>query len=82
MLTKRTNILFSQEMWQMLEYLSRERGQSVGDLVRQAVNNCLSDENKLTRQKKALEEIRKIQKKLPRFKKINYAELINAGRHV
>lgn len=82
MLTKRANILFSEDMWKMLEFLAREKGQSVGELVRQTIENCLSTEDQLAQQKKAIQKIREIQKTLPKFRKIDYKGLINAGRHI
>ena len=70
MLNKRGNVLFSYEMWQTLKYLSREKGESVSELIRQAVNNCLLDESEQLMRADALKEIKRIR---PHFKgKIDY----------
>jgi len=39
MLTKRTNILFSEQEWQLLTTLATQKTTSVGQLVRHAVAN-------------------------------------------
>lgn len=41
MLTKRTNILFDEKLWEILTRLAQEKKTSVGDLVRKAVEAIL-----------------------------------------
>lgn len=78
MLNKRGNILFSDEIWQTLEYLSREKGESISELIRQAVEKIYVQDAILEKRRKAWEEIKRIR---PHFKgKIDYKALINYGR--
>jgi hypothetical protein len=78
MLTKRTNLLFEEDLWQTLTAIASQKNTSVGDLVRKAVRRVYIDTEKVQTRKQAIEKIfriRKIQKK-----PVNYKALINYGR--
>lgn len=77
MLTKRTNILFDENLWKTLTAEANRRKTSVGKLVREAVTKMYVQDEELTKRKKAYEEILRIRK---RVKGINYKEYINYGR--
>lgn len=78
MLTKRTNILFDENLWKTLTAEAVKRRTSVGKLVREAVKKMYARDEELERRREAIEHIKKIRKK---FKgKIDYKELINYGR--
>lgn len=78
MLSKRTNILFDENLWQALIALAKKRNVSAGKLIREAVREKYIPDTKLSETKNLLEDIERIR---PRFKgKIDYKELINYGR--
>jgi len=77
MLTKRTNILFDENLWKLLKTEASRRKTSVGKLVRDAVAKMYAREEELEERRKALDHILKIRK---RVKGINYKEYINYGR--
>lgn len=77
MLTKRTNILFDQETWKLLKLVAKQRKLSIGETIRQAVKKTYLEDKKTTQTEKAHQAILKHRKK---FKKLNYKQLINAGR--
>lgn len=52
MLTKRTNILFDEELWSILVAEAVKQKTSVGDLVRFAARKMYSDGGKIRTQKK------------------------------
>mgnify|MGYP001562827765 FL=1 len=78
MLNKRANILFEDKRWKDLLVLARVRGTSVGELIRNAVNNSYFNDAFALQRSQAWKDIlatRKI------FKgKFNYEEYINYGR--
>lgn len=78
MLTKRTNILFEQELWDKLSLLAKESDVSVGELIRRAVKERYFEDNRQEEIAKAIQRIRALRK--PQKKNINYKELINYGR--
>lgn len=57
MLTKRTQILFDKNLWNILVGISRKENTSVGELVRVAVREKYEEEELLQRRKKAVEDI-------------------------
>jgi len=77
MLTKRTNILFDDKMWQLLASKAKKHKTSVGKLVREAVVKMYVRDEELETRRRAIERILKIRK---RVKGINYKEYINYGR--
>ena len=81
MLTKRTNILFDQHLWNQLTKLSKKQNASVGELIRTAVEEYyeLKDDTqqKIQRACNAIEATRKRVKG-----KLDYKDLINYGRKV
>lgn len=79
MLTKRTNILFDEELWQKLVALSRSQKISIGEIVRDAIEEKLSRQAELEKRKAAIEATLKHRPK-PFKGKIDYKALINAGR--
>ncbi len=76
MLTKRTNLLFEEELWQLLAAKAAEKELSVGELVRQAVRRVYIEDN----QGRILQASRKILANRKFGRKIAYQALINYGR--
>ena len=82
MLTKRTHILFDEEMSSMLARLAQQQATSVGSLVRRAVKKTYKD-IRLTKRNKRHNAVRALmawQKKIGTFKHIDYRALIEDGR--
>ena len=79
MLTKRTHIMFEQVLWEKLSQLSKSQNTSIGQLVRDAVEKRLDQEELLAIRAKAIEDIKRIRPK-PFKGNIDYKELINYGR--
>ena len=77
MLTKRTQILFDENLWFCLVSLSKLQDTSVGELVRRAVKSAYCDNSKELQNGKAIDHILSTRKKV---NKIDYKELINYGR--
>ncbi|PIY71902.1 hypothetical protein COY87_03745 [Candidatus Roizmanbacteria bacterium CG_4_10_14_0_8_um_filter_33_9] len=77
MLTKRTNILFDQEMWAKLSVVAKQEQTSVGDLIRKAVIKIYIDKSRTSEKQQAIDTIMavKLQKK-----KLNYRDLIKYAR--
>ena len=78
MLTKRTNILFDQNLWDTLTLEARKRKSSVGKLVREALAKMYLQDEELEERKKAFAHILKIRKVSKN--RIDYKALINYGR--
>lgn len=78
MLTKRTQILFDENIWKKLTQLARAQTTSVGQLIREAVKEKYLKEADFVRQRETLEEIERIRPRLAQ--KIDYKALINYGR--
>ena len=78
MLTKRTNILFDPELWNLLVAQSQTEKLSIGELVRKAVVKTYVSDEIQERRSKAIQRILAIRKK--QKGKVNYKELINYGR--
>lgn len=81
MLTKRANILFEEKTWKELSRLAKNQKTSVGELVRNAVEEKYPRQLELEARRKAIEHIRRIRPK-PVKGKIDYKALINEGRVV
>ena len=81
MLTKRTNILFDEQLWEHLIELAREQKVSVGELVRTAVKEYydLTQDTKQRIQNAchSIEAKRKHQKGT-----LDYKALVNYGRKI
>ena len=78
MLTKRTNILFDNDLWDLLTSVARRERSSVGEVVRRAISKVYTEENFIERKKKAFETVRKFRVKQKGV--LNYKALINDGR--
>ena len=78
MLTKRTQILFDQELWQKLNQLAESRNTSIGELVRLAVKKHYTNDALLERRERAIEAT--LKGRFTSKGKIDYKELINYGR--
>ena len=63
MLTKRTQILFDQQLWNDLIRLAKEKNASIGELVRNAVRKEYSEDGKQERIERAVKNILKFKKK-------------------
>jgi predicted CopG family antitoxin len=81
MLTKRTHILFDEEVWNKLVKMAQQEKSSVGELIRTAVEEKFAQQEILRKRRQAFEAILKHRPK-PYPGKIDYKELINAGRKV
>lgn len=79
MLTRRTNLLLSEEDYAILQDLSREKNKTMGELVRHAVKKTYKTKKNLTATQKAFRDIRKITKDID-FSGLDYKALINYGR--
>ena len=78
MLTKRTNILFENELWDLLVGVAQREKTSVGEIVRKAVRKVYSEDEIIERRKKALETIKRIRVRQKGI--VDYKALINEGR--
>ncbi len=78
MLTKRTNILFSDQMWAQLNDLAKEKKESIGEIVRSAVDEIYFSHKKNEGILNAFEAI--LQDRPAIKERIDYKELINEGR--
>lgn len=63
MLTKRTNILFDEELWKILTDAAKKERKSVGELVRTTLKEKYSEDEKQEKIKKAVENILAFRKK-------------------
>jgi hypothetical protein len=83
MLTKRTNVLFDEEMYSQLKYLVKVKGVTVGEYIRGLVRN---DTKKITRRVKQREKsilamVKPCWKYLKDPKRpLNYRKLVEDGR--
>lgn len=57
MLTKRTNILFDEDIWKELVALAERQNTSVGELIRNAVKKHYMEEGKTEQIRKAVDSI-------------------------
>jgi hypothetical protein len=78
MLTRRTNILFDNDLWDLLTSVARREKSSVGEVVRKAVSRVYTEGNLIERKKKAFETIRNFRIKQKGV--VDYKALINDGR--
>lgn len=78
MLTRRTNILFDESLWNKLSQVAKTERVSVGKLVRTALTEKYLENDDLSRIQKAHDTILKIRKITKG--KIDYKALINEGR--
>ena len=79
MLTKRTQILFDTGLWNQITKLAAEKKISVSELVREALKEKLVENKIQTTRRKAIEWTLKHRPK-PFKGRLDYEELINAGR--
>jgi len=75
-LTKRTNILFNDDLWDLLTSVASREGYSVGEVVRRAISKVYREDNK--QKEKAFETIKKFRVKQKGV--VDYKTLINDGR--
>lgn len=78
-LTKRTNILFSDLTWKMLQEVSAAKSTSIGKLIRNAVKVTYFSQQQTNKRQVLLASISKLAKKVD-TQNINYQELISHGR--
>lgn len=79
MLTKRTHILFDEGFWKKLVQLADREKTSIGQLVRQALEEKYMKEDKLEQRRRAIEATFRDRPASAKGK-IDYKALINAGR--
>ena len=81
MLTKRAQILFKPETWQLLQQVSRANNVSTSELIRQSVIKTHLNKNTKLTNKQLLADIKKTWKSIKNPQKpIDYKALINHGR--
>ena len=82
MLNKRVHILFEEEKYKLLNALAAEKGSSVGELVRVAVQRVYVEprEKQFSDRQKAFDRLKQWQKKIGTFKGLDYKALIEYGR--
>ena len=78
MLTKRTNILFNDDLWDLLTAVARKEKSSVGEVVRRAIIKVYAGDNFVERKNKAFVTIKKFRVKQKGV--VDYKTLINDGR--
>ena len=78
MLTKRTNILFDNDLWELLTSVAKKERSSVGEVVRRAVSKVYKTDNVIERKRQAFDTIKKIRVKQKGV--LDYKALINEGR--
>lgn len=79
LLTRRTNVLFSEEDYLMLSKLTKNSNKTIGELVRHAVKKTYRHKKELTANEKVFRKIAKITKGID-FSGIDYKALVNYGR--
>ena len=62
MLSKRTNILFDQKMWQKLSQIAQKHNTSVGNLTREAIAKTYFPQDSQSEQEKRKEAVKTIRK--------------------
>ena len=77
-LSKRTNILFSQDTWRRLSMLSDKEHTSVGELVRNAIEVVYFSDTQKNEKRRAYEDILHMRPVIRG--KVDYKALINEGR--
>lgn len=82
MLNRRAHILFEEEEFNLLELLADEKGQSVGELVRQAVQKVYVEPKakELSDREKAFAALKKLQQQTRQKGRVDYKALIEYGR--
>lgn len=80
MLTKRTNILFNQELFNYLVALASKNSTSVGDLVRKAVVKTYWKPEQNQGKMEVFKKIMKLKKGLGRISAKEIKEMIDYGR--
>lgn len=79
MLTKRAHILFDEKLWDRLSKEAKAKNLSVGEIVRQTIEEKYNQEAVLERRRKAIEST--LRHRPQPFKgRIDYKALINEGR--
>lgn len=79
MLTKRTNILFNEKVFNYLVALAKGSNTSVGDLVRKAVIKVYYQED-IDKKSKAYSKILSLRKGIKKINSKKIKELVNYGR--
>lgn len=79
MLTKRTNILFDNDLWNLLTTVAEKEKSSVGEIVRRAVKKVYTEQDFKQKRLDAWKTILRVRPK-PFLGKIDYKVLINYGR--
>lgn len=82
MLTKRTNILFDEKLWQTLTRLAQEKKTSVGDLVRKAVEKTYTTPIELEERRKAVAEILQLKEKYRKKSKKKKESIVDLVRRM
>ena len=79
MLDRRMQILVDDNLWQSAYTYAKIHGVSIGELLRNSLEEKLNFENKMDKRRAACEAILKIRPKRAKGR-INYKALINYGR--
>lgn len=78
MLNRRTNFLFSKDVWDKLVKLSKARNASMAEVVRKAIEKEYEEVRELETRKRAIDAT--LMGRIISTGKIDYKELINYGR--
>lgn len=83
MLTVRTNVLLDEERHNLLVDAARREGTSIGEIIRQAIDEKLKRKNEeiIKQRTEAVNKILKLRKKIKPLKGITARELIDYGRY-
>lgn len=83
MLTVRTNVLLDEERHNLLVDAARREGTSIGEIIRQAIDEKLKRKNEeiIKQQTEAVNKILKLRKKIRPLKGVTARELIDYGRY-
>lgn len=80
MLTKRTNILFSEEDYHFLTTLATQKGTSLGKLIRKAVRKVYQANKEIPTKQQLVKSLQSLWKKQKGV--INYKQFVENGRKI
>lgn len=80
MLTKRTNILLSENDYRLLANLAAKKGISLGELIRRAVRKIYQAEQEIEEKRQVVKSLFSLWKKQKQRGIINYKQLVENGR--
>lgn len=79
MLTRRTNILLSESDHSLLSWMAMRQGRTMGELIREAVNQVYRKQKRLQARSLVLRQIDELAKRV-NTKGVSYKQLVDDGR--